>query len=151
MAFHCSWNKGQIWCSIRVMCRIYPQNYMWQSVNQINYCYFFNMHLFFRVNETNTWIHAAVSERGTNMHLARANVSYHTAVQAWICWGEFNPSKNCFGCFHSIWNEEAINFWQVVDTSNSWTDLEVWGSSLACSVAYLVKKLYSTLSLFIQV
>ena len=40
------------------------------------------MHLFLRVNETNTWIHAAVSERGTNMHLARVNVSYHTAVQA---------------------------------------------------------------------
>ena len=62
-----------------------------QSIKLI-YCHFFNMHLFFRVNETNTWIHPAVSERGTNMYLARANVSYHTAVQAWICWGEFNPS-----------------------------------------------------------
>ena len=50
------------------------------------------MHLFFRVNKTNPWIHAAVSERGTNMYLARASVFYHTAVQAWICWGEFNPS-----------------------------------------------------------
>ena len=50
------------------------------------------MHLFFRVNKTNAWIHPAVSERGTNMYLARASVFYHTAVQAWICWGEFNPS-----------------------------------------------------------
>ena len=31
------------------------------------------------------------------------------------------------------------------------TDLEVWGSSLACGVVSLDKKLYSSLSLFTQV
>ena len=50
-----------------------------QSIKLI-FCHFFNVHLFFRVNKTNPWIHPAVSERGTNMYLARASVSSHTAV-----------------------------------------------------------------------
>ena len=57
-------------------------NYRNRSKLTINYCHFFNVYLFFRVNKTNAWIHPAVSERGTNMYLARASVFYHTAVQA---------------------------------------------------------------------